>query len=173
MTIMAEGNIIYRDLVHHQDYLVVMTGITMVHMRHMMVGIIGINHLIEIAHIAIDNTALTIKIGDITTRMVSPWLGTLIGIGMPMTHRNGYIKGVIRAKANLTIRLDIISQEIPGITAPQGLKDIKVNALINSQGTMLTTPMLVITDHLSMVTRLVTVDQTTTITHHFLPSLVS
>ncbi len=117
-TIMAEENVIYRDLVHHLDHLVVM----MLKVHPMIIGTIGINRPIEIATITIDNIALTIRIGKITTRMVSPLLGTVIGIGIPMTLGNGYTNGVIRVQANLTFRLDQIMQETPGIRAPPRIK---------------------------------------------------
>ncbi len=79
--------------------------------------------------------------------MVSPPLGTLIGIGIPMSLKNGYTNGVIRVQANLTFRIDQIMQETHGITAPQGLKEIKIDVQISSQGTMPTIPILVIREH--------------------------
>ncbi len=120
MTIMGEENVIYRDLVHHLDHLVVIIGVMMLQMHPMIIGTIGNNRPIEIATIAIDNTALTIRIGKITTRMVSSLLGTLIGIAMPMT-----LNEVIRIQANLTFRIDQIMQETPGVGAPQMLKETK------------------------------------------------
>ncbi len=140
--------VFYRDLVHHLDHLVVMIGVMMLQVHPMIIGTIGINHPIEIATIAIDNTALTIRIGKITTRMVSPLLGVLIGIGMPIMLKNGYTNDVIRVQANLTFRIDQIMQETHGIRAPQGLKEIKIDVQISSQGTMLTIPILVIREHL-------------------------
>ncbi len=131
VTIMAEENVIYRDLVH----LVVMIGVMMLQMHPMIIGTIGINHPIEIATITIDNTALTIRIGKITTRMVSSLLGPLIGIAMPMTLRNGNINDIIRVQANLTFRINQIMQETPGIWAPQGLKEIKIDIQISSKAT--------------------------------------
>ncbi len=105
---MAEENVIYRDLVHHLDHLVVMIVVMMLQMHPMIIGTIGINRPIEIATIAIDNTALTIKIEKRTTRMVSLLLGNLIGIAMPMPLMNCNIYDVIMVSVNLTIRIDQI-----------------------------------------------------------------
>ncbi len=44
-----------------------MIEVIMLQVHPMIIGTIGINCPIEIATIAIDNTALTIKIGNITT----------------------------------------------------------------------------------------------------------
>ncbi len=117
---MAEENVIFRDLVHHLDHLVIMIAVMMPQIHSMIIGTIQINRPIEIAAITIDNTALTIRIVKITTRMVSPLLRTLIGITMPMTLRNGYINDVIRVQASLTFRIDRIMQETSGIRAPKG-----------------------------------------------------
>ncbi len=131
----------------------------------MVIGTLETDHPIGIAMIAIDNTALTIKIGNITSQTVSPQLGTLVRIALPMMLANGKIKDGIRVPISLISRIDRKIKVISGIRAHLGLKVIKTYVKASCQQPMHTFPIMVIIDHPQMEICATTVSQITIFNH--------